>query len=173
MASQTLSNQNTYSTKTLIGNWQEERDLFGNNYSPNTQARPLTTYNVMTSKTKLPAKEFRDIQSAGHSKKHYSNQSNKSKFNDVDKSWSSLSLENKGPKSDNRFIFRTRPPIQHRRTTQTPQPQPNNKNRRPPSLHQKQRPLPQKQPLQPKPRIPRKIKNLRPTVALEIKRFRK
>lgn len=103
MASQAMALENTYSTKTLIGNWQENRDLFGNKYAPADKTnnnRPVTSYNIMTSNVKQPAKEFRNIQSAGFSRNHYNNQN----FANAGKSWSSLALESKGPKSDNRFI---------------------------------------------------------------------
>lgn len=110
MASQLMSMENTYSTKTLVGNWNEERTLFGNNYHPNVINRPLTSYNIMTNNINgksNPAVEYRKLQSAGFSRTNYSRIPGLTD-NVSGKTWSSLSLSNAGPQSDNQFLTTVR-----------------------------------------------------------------
>ena len=103
-----MSLENPYSTKTLMGNWQEERQLFGNKYNPAISNKQPTTYNLMHSSLKLPAKEFKNLKTAGFSRNSFNEGVNGVKFNGVEKGWSSLGLENKGPRSDNRFLSTVR-----------------------------------------------------------------
>ena len=102
MTSKTAQSRNAYSQKTLIGNWQENRALYGEPISILSN-QPMTTYNIQTSTVRQPATEFKNLQPAGYSQKMSGDLLPFDSKVD-DNNWSSLSLPSKGPKSDNPYM---------------------------------------------------------------------